>query len=52
MKHDIDALMAGIKSSDLWNDQEGKIDDVRRWSYGDVENNGNGTSHISCWWWR
>lgn len=38
MHHDLDRLAEGIDKATKW--PGGKFDDVRRWSYGDVENNG------------
>ena len=38
MHYDLDRLVDGIDSATKW--PGGEFDDVRRWSYGDVENNG------------
>ncbi len=38
MHHDLERLLEGVASSKTWS--SGRFDDVRRWSYGDVENNG------------
>ena len=38
MHHDLDRLLEGAESARTWSG--GDFDDIRRWSYGDVENNG------------
>ncbi|MEK6282965.1 MAG: hypothetical protein AABN95_21620 [Acidobacteriota bacterium] len=38
MRHDLERLLEGVDEGRVW--AGGEFDDVRRWSYGDVENNG------------